>query len=59
MQYMLLIYGDMSAYPEMTEEERAADSKRWFDYTRLAAEEGMDAGRRRARSTSTRRRASG
>jgi hypothetical protein len=33
MQYMLLIYGDMSAYPEMTEDERAADSKRWFDYT--------------------------
>jgi hypothetical protein len=33
MQYMLLIYGDMSAFPEMTEDEQNASSKEWFDYT--------------------------
>lgn len=45
MQYMLLIYGDMSAYPEMTADEQAADMKRWFDYTEwLQAKGWMQAG---------------
>ncbi|MGZ8600954.1 MAG: hypothetical protein ACXWXN_00380 [Actinomycetota bacterium] len=40
MQYMLLIYGDMSAYPEMNEAEQAADMKRWYDYSGWLAEKG-------------------
>ncbi|MGZ8579910.1 MAG: YciI family protein [Actinomycetota bacterium] len=45
MQYMLLIYGDMSAYPEMNEADQAADMKRWYDYSGWLAEKGwMKAG---------------
>ncbi len=45
MQYMLLIYGAMSAYPEMNEAEQAADMKRWYDYSGWLAEKGwMKAG---------------
>ncbi|HEY6568161.1 MAG TPA: YciI family protein [Actinomycetota bacterium] len=33
MQYMLLIYGDMAAFAEMTEDEQNANMKGWFDYT--------------------------
>lgn len=33
MQYMLLIYGDISAFAEMTEDEQNANMKEWFDYT--------------------------
>ncbi len=30
MQYMLLIYGDMSAFAEMTEEEQNANMQGWY-----------------------------
>ncbi len=33
MQYMLLIYGDMSSYPQLSEAEQAAESQRWYDYS--------------------------
>ncbi len=32
-QYLLLIYGDPAATADMSDEERQADMKRWFDYT--------------------------
>ncbi len=45
MQYMLLIYGDMSAFPEMTEDEQNANMREWFDYSRWLDEKGwMKAG---------------
>ena len=45
MQYMLLIYGDMSAFPEMTEDEQNANMREWFDYSRWLGEKGwMKAG---------------
>jgi len=40
MQYMLLIYGDMSAYPELGEAEQAAEMKRWFDYSEWLGQKG-------------------
>ena len=59
MQYMLLIYGDMSAFPEMNDAEQAAEMKRWYDYSDWLAREGVDEGRRRPRRASSRRRACG
>ena len=45
MQYMLLIYGDMSAYPELDEAGQAAEMKRWYDYSDWLAQKGwMKAG---------------
>ena len=45
MQYMLLIYGDMSAFPEMNDAEQAAEMKRWYDYSDWLAQKGwMKAG---------------
>jgi hypothetical protein len=45
MQYLLLIYGDMSAFPEMTEEAQNANMKEWFDYSTWLTEKGwMKAG---------------
>jgi hypothetical protein len=45
MQYMLLIYGDMSAYPETNDAEQAAEMKRWSDYSDWLAQKGwMKAG---------------
>jgi hypothetical protein len=40
MQYLLLIYGDMSAFPEMTEDERNANWKEWLDYSAWLDEKG-------------------
>ena len=40
MQYMLLIYGDMSGFSEMTEEEQSANTKDWYDYTSWLGEKG-------------------
>jgi hypothetical protein len=40
MQYMLLIYGDMSAYAELSEEEQATELKRWSDYTEWLGQKG-------------------
>ena len=40
MQYMLLIYGDMSAFPEMTHDERNANMKDWDDYSTWLTEKG-------------------
>ena len=45
MQYMLLIYGDMGAFAEMTEEEQSANMQGWFDYIVVARREGLDDGR--------------
>jgi hypothetical protein len=45
MQYMLLIYGDMNAFPEMTAEEQNANMKEWSDYSTWLGEKGwMKAG---------------
>ena len=45
MQYMLLIYGDMEGFPEMSEEQQAAEMKRWYDYSEwLSAKGWMRAG---------------
>ena len=45
MQYMLLIYGDMSAFPELTDDEQRANEKAWTDYTAWLREQGwMKAG---------------
>ena len=45
MQYLLLIYGDMSAFPEMTEDEQNANWKEWLDYSAWLGEKGwMKAG---------------
>ncbi len=39
-QYMLLIYSDRSALAQMSEEDQAADMKRWFDYSDWLAQKG-------------------
>jgi hypothetical protein len=40
MQYLLLIYGDMSTFPEMTEDEQSANWKEWTDYSDWLTEKG-------------------
>ena len=47
MQYLLLIYGDMSAFPEMSEDEQRASMEEWSDYSNWLHREGLDAGWRR------------
>lgn len=45
MQYMLLIYGDMSAFSELSEEEQSANMQEWHDYSRWLSDQGwMQAG---------------
>jgi hypothetical protein len=44
-QYLLLIYGDMSAFDELTEAEQEANGKAWFDYSSWLSDQGwMKAG---------------
>ncbi|HEX7247683.1 MAG TPA: YciI family protein [Actinomycetota bacterium] len=33
MQYMLLIYGNESAVPQMSEADQAGEMQRWYDYS--------------------------
>ena len=40
MQYMLLIYGDRSAFGEMTDDEQNAGLKEWSDYSSWLGEKG-------------------
>jgi len=40
MQYMLLIYGDESAWEGMSEEERAAGDSMWVEYTKWLKDSG-------------------
>ena len=40
MQYILLIYGDMSAFPEMSEEDQNANMKEWYDYSGWLRDKG-------------------
>ena len=40
MRYMLLIVGDESQYANMSEEERAASSGAWADYTKALTDAG-------------------
>jgi hypothetical protein len=40
MRYMLLIYGDESRWDDVPEEERAAQMKRWDDYTKELVDAG-------------------
>ena len=45
MRYLLLIYGDESAYAGMSEEAMQADMQKWFEYTEALREAGaMTAG---------------
>ena len=45
MQYLLLIYGDMSGFDELTEAEQEANAKAWFDYSSWLTDQGwMKAG---------------
>ncbi len=40
MQYLLLIYADMSAFPEMSEDEQRASMEQWTDYSNWLTEKG-------------------
>ena len=40
MQYMLLIYGDESAWEGMSEEDRAAGDSMWVEYTKWLKDSG-------------------
>ena len=40
MRYMLLIVGDESQYTDMSEEQRAASSGAWADYTKALVDSG-------------------
>ena len=40
MRYLLLIYGDESARPELSPEEQATEMKAWYDYTDWLREKG-------------------
>jgi hypothetical protein len=39
-QYLLLIYGGMSDYDELTEDERNANRQEWFDYSNWLTDQG-------------------
>lgn len=53
MRYLLLIYGDESAWGAGTEEEQAVEMKAWFDYTAWLREKGWHKGGEALEPTST------
>ena len=40
MRYLLLIYGDEAARPEMSEKQGNVEMKRWYDYSNWLVEKG-------------------
>jgi hypothetical protein len=44
MRYLLLIYGDESAYANMSEEELQADMQKWWEYDAAIKEAGASPG---------------
>src|SRR5919112_1303653 len=53
MRYMLLIYGDESAYAGMSESDLQADMQKWWEYTAAIKEAGASPGGEALQPTST------
>jgi hypothetical protein len=53
MRYLLLIYGDESAYAGMSEEELQADMQKWWEYTTAIKEAGASPGGEALQPTAT------
>ncbi len=53
MRYMLLIYGDETAWADLTEEESAAEMAKWTAYTESISAEGIMRGGEALQTTAT------
>jgi hypothetical protein len=53
MRYLLLIYGDETAYANMSEEELQADMQKWWEYDAAIKESGASPGGEALQPTAT------
>jgi hypothetical protein len=53
MRYLLLIYGDETAYANMSEEELQADMQKWWEYDTAIKESGASPGGEALQPTAT------